>query len=463
MTATSFGGGNGKAASPYLISTPQHLALLAKNVNEGTSYENTYFRQTANISLAGHLWLPIGQANGLYGEVTENYFSGSYDGGGYTVFDITTTMMLSQQGLFGAVMGASTASPVVIENVTVSNSSINGYDYVAGIAGYAQFANFDNCMNSASVTSAGRYTGGISGYISTVTIENCYNLGTVTGQGVFSSNDYEGHGGIAGYSVSNASIIDNCFNYSAVQGNYHVAGILGRNNAIITNCYNFGDISGNGYVGGIGGRVEASTRITNCHNRGNISSTGVDVGGICGLSRATITFATSVGTLSGVDNIGGIVGRAWQDVTITNSYFGGTITTTGTNVGGILGTVDYNAGVHEISLSYNFAEFSTTNASVKGILGSSDSSTGTKSTIQYCAAIIDGITVADIQGGTNVTDSNSYCVAGTNKELSTTTSGMDGNFAYISNFKGGRPIPLGIFHILDFGTTTGIANRVNAL
>ena len=489
VTATSFGGGNGKAASPYLISTPQHLALLAKNVNEGTSYENTYFRQTANISLAGHLWLPIGQANGLYGEVTENYFSGSYDGGGHTVSGITTTMMLSQQGLFGAVSGASASSPAVIENVTVSNSNINGYDYVAGIAGYAQFANFDNCMNGASVTSAGRYTGGISGYISTVTIENCYNLGTVTGQGVFSSNDYEGHGGIAGYSVSNASIIDNCFNYGAVQGNgiagysvsnasiidncfnygavqgnYHVAGILGRNNATITNCYNFGDISGNGgYAGGIGGRVENYTRITNCHNRGNISSTGVDVGGICGLSRAIITFTTSVGTLTGADNVGGIVGRAWQDVTITNSYFSGTIATTGANVAGILGTVDSNAGVHTITLSYNYAEFSTTNASVKGILGSSDSSTGTGSTIQYCAAIIDGITVADIQGGTNVTDSNSYCVAGTNKELSSTTSGMDGNFAYISNFKGGKPIPLGIFHILDFGTKTGIANRVNAL
>ncbi len=463
VTATSFGGGNGKAASPYLISTPQHLALLAKNVNEGTSYENTYFRQTTNISLVGHLWLPIGQANGLYGEVTNHYFSGSYDGGGCTISGITTTMMLSQQGLFGAVSGASASSPAVIENVTVSKSSINGYDYVAGIAGYAQFANFDNCMNSASVTSAGRYTGGISGYISTVTIENCYNLGTVTGQGVFSSNNYEGHGGIAGYSVSNASIIDNCFNYGAVQGNYHVAGILGRNNATITNCYNFGDISGNGYVGGISGRVEASTRITNCHNQGNISSTGVDVGGICGLSRATITFTTSVGTLTGADNVGGIVGRAWQDVRITRSYFSGTIISTGANVAGILGTVDSNAGVHTITLSYNYAEFSTTNASVKGILGSSDSSTETKSTIQYCAAIIDGITVADIQGGTNVTDSNSYCVAGTNKELSTTTSGMDGNFAYISNFKDGRPIPLGIFHILDFGTKTGIENQVNAL
>ena len=228
VTATSFGGGSGTAASPYLISTPQHLALLAKNVNEGTSYENTYFRQTDNISLAGHLWLPIGQANGLYGEVTNHYFSGSYDGGGYTISGITTTMMLSQQGLFGAVLGTSASSPVVIENVTVSNSSINGYDYVAGIAGYAQFANFDNCMNGASVTSAGRYTGGISGYISSVKISDCYNLGTVTGQGVFSSNDYEGHGGIVGYSVSNASTIDNCFNYGAVQGNYHVAGILNK-------------------------------------------------------------------------------------------------------------------------------------------------------------------------------------------------------------------------------------------
>ncbi len=469
--STSFASGNGTESSPYIISTAGQLALLSKNVAEGNTYAGVYFQQGANISLSGRLWVPIGNVFDRYANNIDNcYFAGNYDGAGYKITNMRTSILLSYQGLFGAVLGASASSPAVIENVTVSNSSINGYDYVAGIAGYATSAKIENCINDSVVTAAGRYTGGICGWASASSFKNCYNFETVKSTASFSSNNDEGCGGILGYGQANTtselSTIDACFNYGAVTGNYHIGGILGRNVAAITNSYNFADISAQAYAGGIGGRLEAYTRITSCHNQGDISAAGQDVGGICGLSRGIIEFVTSSGTIKGEKNVGGIVGRAWYDLNIKCAYFYGTISASAaaTNIGGILGRADSYDDIHKVIIGYCFAEFSTTNTNAVGILASSDTSTGAASKIEYCAAVISGSTTnADIQTATNVPDSNSYCIAGTNKEISSTTTGMDGNFAYISNFKDGKPIPLGIFHILDFGTKTGIANRVNAL
>ena len=49
-TASSYGGGDGSSNSPYLISTPEQLALLAYRVNEdGQTYDGQYFSITANL------------------------------------------------------------------------------------------------------------------------------------------------------------------------------------------------------------------------------------------------------------------------------------------------------------------------------------------------------------------------------------------------------------------------------
>ena len=59
--AAAFGGGTGTEADPYLISTPQQLALLAEHVNsEVSDYAGTYFKMTTDIDLAGIPWEPIG-------------------------------------------------------------------------------------------------------------------------------------------------------------------------------------------------------------------------------------------------------------------------------------------------------------------------------------------------------------------------------------------------------------------
>ena len=62
--ASDFGGGRGYSYDPYIISTPEQLALLAWKVNEeGNTYDEKYFRLDADISLKGYVWVPIGIHN----------------------------------------------------------------------------------------------------------------------------------------------------------------------------------------------------------------------------------------------------------------------------------------------------------------------------------------------------------------------------------------------------------------
>ncbi len=49
--ATSFSGGLGSSASPYLISTATDLAQLSTDVENGNSYSGVFFQMTDNINL----------------------------------------------------------------------------------------------------------------------------------------------------------------------------------------------------------------------------------------------------------------------------------------------------------------------------------------------------------------------------------------------------------------------------
>ena len=52
--------GSGTQADPYLIETPQHLAWLARQVNNGVSmYNGVYFRLTNDLDLNSEEWTLI--------------------------------------------------------------------------------------------------------------------------------------------------------------------------------------------------------------------------------------------------------------------------------------------------------------------------------------------------------------------------------------------------------------------
>jgi len=87
-TASSFAGGYGTSANPYLISTPEQLAYLASLVNNNnTNYNSKYYELTEDIDLGGREWTPIGKGV-LAADLTasSNYaFKGVFNGNGHTV------------------------------------------------------------------------------------------------------------------------------------------------------------------------------------------------------------------------------------------------------------------------------------------------------------------------------------------------------------------------------------------
>ena len=282
--ATSFAGGSGTESDPYLISTPQQLARLAYLINgsSSSSYRSLYYEQTADLDMSAYWWDAIGYS-------ISYYFSGKYNGGGFTIAGLYTeagtTSSYSYQGLFGYIEGT-TSNFAEIHDVGIIDSNIQGYRYIGGIAGYAASSlTITNCYNTGSVTGSSDYVGGIAGdasYFST--IRNCYNTGSVSGNNQV--------GGIAGSAYFSTSI-KNCYNTGSVIGSAgsasRVGGIAGRasERATITNCYNTGSVSGSRYVGGIAGY--ASSTIRNCYWGGNCTLSVAVGGGSAATNCGTCT------------------------------------------------------------------------------------------------------------------------------------------------------------------------------
>ena len=449
--ADSFAGGRGTQSSPYLIATAEQLALLAKNVYNGTGthtrdayiYEGVYFKQTANIDLSQYKWVPIGVYYNLYNILTDYNFSGIYDGGGYTISGIelpsVTGGNADRRGLFGVISGNGCSVPCQITNVHVKDSTLTGTGYIGGIVGYANTnTTISNCSVDATITGTGNCIGGIVGGGGGTSVTNCEAYGSVTG--------VHYTGGIMGNGKANVS---GCSNYAIVKGNERVGGMIGNGfNCSVSGCFNFEKISGSAGVGGIVGFAD-NMDIVKDYNLGMVNTTGSYAGGIAGriTNNTTIKFGVNTGKITSDNFAGGIAGDTITGSTITQSLNLGDIISTGINTGGILGSAS-NANVSTITNCYSNCNISA--SSCGALVGGTNAVT-----ISYCAGISNtgsGFYASTSQSGVT----NSYVVCNGVLTLSQTTSGMDGNFGYNASFHGGVPIPLGIYAITEFFTQTGI-------
>lgn len=406
--AKSFESGNGTEDDPFIIKTAEQLALLAKNVNSGVTYENQYFKLAADIRLNdtsakywrknASEWAPIG---------TEfNVFEGSFDGDGYTVSGIYIDNKRMYQGLFGRahgativnlgvtdsyisgglMVGAVVGSTVpdndvkesyqsVIENCFV-DAQILGGDLVGGIAGY-NYGIIENC-NSNGAVSGGHYIGGIAGvsilvsdsnnmadvtgeyhvggivgYATEDGVSECINLGDVTGDGNV--------GGIAGY---NASVIENSFNSGDIYSEDHAGGIAGYNTGDIKNCHNDGYVSGGYYIGGIAGIVNYGAEITLCRNGGVTEAVGY-AGGIAGMvDSANISDCYNTGNISSDYYSGGVAGYCCGEI---NSCYNIGIVSGSNYVGAIIGCRESGT----VSNNYYLENSATMDEADPGTIGAS--------------------------------------------------------------------------------------------
>ncbi len=291
---STFSGGDGSMATPFLISTADDMRELSDRVAGTNDYitddfSGKFLKLTADINLNRNEFTAIGN--------NTNHFAGNFDGTGHTVSGLYINKPEADyQALFGCVQGAT------IKNLTV-DGEVTGRDYVSGIvARIYETSKIENCQNFSNVNSV-NYAGGIVGECdinATAKIGCCFNDGNI-----YSSNCFAG--GIAGKifgqeDYNNKSVVFNSANVGEVSAQrLFVGGVVGANQGgIILNSYNQGAVSGNEAVGGLTGiheLLEGSSSkqayMYNCYNSAKVS---------------------------GASNIGGVVGKNDQS-TISNSYY----------------------------------------------------------------------------------------------------------------------------------------------
>ncbi|MBI1416747.1 MAG: filamentous hemagglutinin N-terminal domain-containing protein, partial [Limimaricola sp.] len=273
-------------------------------------------------------------------------FTGTFDGLGHTISNLTITGSNNNVGLFGYANGAT------LRNVGLVGGSVSGGSNVGGLAGYAYSSSISNAYATGNV-SGGNEVGGLVGHANSSTISNAYATGSVSGG--------TNVGGLAGY--SSGGTISNSYatgDVSATGGG--AGGLVGWAfyDNTISNAYATGSVSGVSYVGGLAGFAYSSS-ISNAYATGKVSG-GTNVGGLVGWVDYgnLIGNAYASGSVSGSVNIGGLVGSGYAS-TIRNVYATG-IVSGGTNVGVLVGSNSSGA------ISNGYWDTTTqTNASLPGV------------------------------------------------------------------------------------------------
>jgi len=270
-------------------------------------------------------FLPVGNSS--------DTFNGTFDGLGHTITGLTINRPTTDYvGLFGEIGGSSS-----IRNVGLVGGSVIGQAVVGGLLG----------KNDG-------------------TVSNSYSTGPVTGIGVNTA--------IGGLTGINSGSISGSYATGNATGVNTVGGLVGTNWGSISNSYSIGNVIGVNSVGGLAGINGAGGILSNVHATGNVTGSGDTVGGLVGFMSdnnqgmaTTINNAYSSGTVSGVKNVGGLVG--WYTGTlssITSAHTTGNVTGSGDNVGGLVGRSDSGA----INTVYATGDVSGVNY-VGGLIGSS--------------------------------------------------------------------------------------------
>jgi hypothetical protein len=235
--------GNGSADNPYKISTAAELAWFRDQVNSGNNRISATLTEDIDLAEFCHAkdgtkytdelsWAPIGNSTYQY--------LGTFDGKGKTISNLYINATSDKTGFFGyadrgsiknitfnkakvkndkADTGilAGNAGSCIIENIkTLANCSVEGKNYVGGIAGDAN-GNISNCENRATVKGI-RSLGGIVAAYSGNSITSCANYGTVTcANGIV--------GGMVGTFASGT--IQNSVNYGDVTGASYAGNLIG--------------------------------------------------------------------------------------------------------------------------------------------------------------------------------------------------------------------------------------------
>ena len=284
--------GSGTHEVPYKISSGDDLAYLAAQVNGGTDYDGEYFTLTKDIDLNDSEWTPIGKIEIGETQTTTKVFNGIFDGGGFTVSNVSISTKTVAAGLFGYVgtggsvknltisgltaafgtttddmgyVGAVAYNEGAVASVTVANLNINAPDYfVGGIAGY-NAGTVSSCTLTSVTEATGKYIGGIVG-TNAGTVTACLSSASITSEGI------ENAGGIVG--TNESGTVENCLATGDLKAR-QVGGIAAYNTGSITTCAFYGKAEG--IVGAAGIAYVNNGTVSNSLVAANVKATGETV------------------------------------------------------------------------------------------------------------------------------------------------------------------------------------------
>ncbi len=268
--------GAGTESSPYLLEDAADMEKLASLVEGGNFFDQVYFKITRDIDFTGSSFQGI--ATGMIRE-SALHFDGHLDGDGHKLMNLSiaglkynpTTGLPNMNtddenpsqsyiGLIGELRGS-------VSNLVIDASCFfSGYRYVGSVAGMSKTtldAKIINCRNFASVVGADSNIGGIIGQTGLGhLIQDCYNGGTVIGGDCYI-------GGIVGYLFR-----------TEVRG-----------------CQNSGDV------------------FQDDEYRASVVGSRNKVGGIAGFCcGSTVKHSLNTGTVSGLEQVGGIIGCVFDAI-----------------------------------------------------------------------------------------------------------------------------------------------------
>ncbi len=254
--ATDFAGGDGSAATPWLIETAAQLRHMVLNYSTHEASNGKFFKLTKDIYLndvvdGTHVKSLANKNNWLDASVTNlpatsaaNSFSGTFDGDGHTVYGLYVN---GAGGLFPAINSYTTVKNLNIENVFIRGGEGNS-GALAGIAEYATWQNAANVTNCSVVNATigqaedVKYGGGFIGYIESTTINftNCYATGLNMSVATWVTNNTPG--AIVGAGESGGTLrMTNCYttDYFVTSGGF------ARTSYAYTNVYTTAALPGN--------------------------------------------------------------------------------------------------------------------------------------------------------------------------------------------------------------------------
>ena len=337
--------------------------LQAMNNHLGSSYAlgRDIFAQETTTWNKGAGFAPVGSKDAP--------FTGTFDGNGYRVYDLTIQRAKEDNvGLFGVTRGAR------IADTTLVDARIRGQDKTGGIVGWATdgtllhgdvvrkrdgSASEGAPQNGTEADIKGNGSvGGLVGRLMNSTIDGfSQNASAVSGESSV--------GGLAGkaessflYDSSNTGYTSGTVNLETQPGvgaiqaaTGWVGGLVGMATGTViasrdarTATYNAGSILGGMNAGGLVGYLDGG-KIQQAYNT-NVPLTGA------GTAVNVTSAASPYGAVTGTTNVGGLAGYALKGGTITTAFNAGNVTG-GKEVGGLVGLAGSAAGGVTVTQAYS--------------------------------------------------------------------------------------------------------------